>query len=233
MHSLLKTAALGLALTFTGAASAQQAAADADLAPPPGAATTTTTTTTETQAVPPPQAAPAPAPVAGENGYEQKDVLSAAEGVFGKGAEGAAKLIEKAFADLGKPNAYIAGREAGGAFVVGLRYGSGTLFHSVEGNSPVYWNGPSIGPDVGGDGSKVFTLVYHLDDVAMLYRNYPSVEGKVYVIGGFTANYMQRDKVILVPIRLGVGWRLGANVGYACFSKTSRILPFCKGGDSR
>lgn len=226
-------AAAALAGLSSGALAQSTAAADADLAPPPGVETTTTTTTTTAPAATP-APAPAPAAPAAEGaGYEQKDILSAAEGVFGKGAEGAAKLIEKAFADLGKPTAYIAGREASGAFVVGLRYGSGTLFHQVEGNSPVFWNGPSIGPDVGGDGSKVFTLVYRLEDVAMLYRNYPSVEGKVYVIGGFTANYLQRDDVILVPIRLGVGWRLGANIGYTCFSKTSKLLPFCKGSDSK
>ncbi len=225
MTMLLKTVATAAALMIAGAARAQAAQADADLAPTPGAATTTTTTTTSE--------APAPPTPAAEKGFEQKDIIAKADETFGKGAEGAARLIEKAFKDLGKPNAYIAGREVSVALVAGLRYGSGTLFHSVEGNTPVYWNGPSIGPDVGGDGSKVFTLVYHLDDVSQIYRNYPSVEGKVYVVGGFTANYMQRDNVILVPIRLGVGWRLGANVGYACFSPKSRILPFCKSGDSK
>ena len=158
--------------------------------------------------------------------YEEKDVIAAAEGVFGKGAEGAAKLIEKAFKDLGRPNAYIVGREASGAFVVGLRYGSGTLFSKIEGQMPVYWTGPSVGFDVGGDGSRVFTLVYHLDDSADLFRRYPAAEGKAYLIGGFTATYNQRDRVILVPIKLGVGWRLGVNAGWLNYTRESRLAPF-------
>lgn len=93
--------------------------------------------------------------------YEQDDVLAAAEGTFGKGAEGLAKLIEKIFAEQGKPNAYIAGREAGGAIVLGVRYGSGTMFHKVEGQLPIYWTGPSVGFDLGANGAKSFVLVYN------------------------------------------------------------------------
>ncbi|MGI4877467.1 MAG: DUF1134 domain-containing protein [Janthinobacterium lividum] len=177
----------------------------------------------------PPAAAPAPPAeisTPGAEAYEEKDVIAAAEGAFGKGAEGAAKLIEKAFKDLGKPNGYIVGREASGAFVVGLRYGSGTLFSKIEGEMPVYWTGPSVGFDVGGDGSRVFTLVYHLDDTADLFRRYPAAEGKAYLIGGFTATYNQRDRVILVPIKLGVGWRLGVNAGWVNYTRKSRLVPF-------
>jgi hypothetical protein len=218
MKFITTTAALAALIAAPASAQEQR---DPDLTPPPGAEQVPAPAVAPVQTPPPPAAAPS-------GGYEQKDVISAAEGVFGKGAEGAAKLIEKAFKDMGKPNAYIAGREVSVALVAGLRYGSGQLYHSVEGNSQVHWTGPSIGPDVGGDGSKVFTLVYHLNDVADLYRNYPAVEGKVYVIGGFTANYLQRGDVILVPIKLGVGWRLGANIGSLCFSKESRWIPVCK-----
>ena len=158
--------------------------------------------------------------------YTQQDVLSKAEGVFGRGAEGLASLIEKIFKDNGEPNGYIVGREAGGAIAVGLRYGSGTLFHKIEGERPVYWTGPSVGFDIGADASKTFTLVYHLNDTEELFARYPQVEGKVYFVGGFSATYLQRDDVVLVPIKLGVGWRLGANVGYMKFSKKSKILPF-------
>ncbi len=158
--------------------------------------------------------------------YEEKDVIAAAEGAFGKGAADVAKLVEKIFADLGRPNAYIVGREASGAFVVGLRYGSGTLYHKVEGTTPVYWTGPSVGFDVGGDGSKVFTLVYHLDDGNDLFRRYPAAEGKAYFVGGLSATYNQRDRVILVPIKLGVGWRLGVNAGWLNYTRTARVLPF-------
>jgi hypothetical protein len=158
--------------------------------------------------------------------YQQNDVLSAAEGVFGKGAEGLAKMIESILKDQGEPNGYIAGREAGGALAIGVRYGSGTLFHKVEGERPVYWTGPSLGFDVGANGAKTFVLVYNLYDSEELFRRFPAAEGNVYVIGGFTASYLRRGDVVLIPIRLGVGWRLGANIGYMKFSKKSKILPF-------
>lgn len=158
--------------------------------------------------------------------YAQDDVLSAAEGVFGKGAEGLAKLIEKIFAEQGRPNGYIAGREAGGAIVVGVRYGSGTLFHKVEGQMPIYWTGPSLGFDLGANGSKSFVLVYNLYDTADIFRRYPAVEGTAYIVGGFTATYLRRGDVVLIPIRLGVGWRLGVNVGYMNFTRKSKALPF-------
>lgn len=180
---------------------------------------------------PPPAVAPsadpdAPPPTPPADAYEEKDVIAAAEGVFGKGAEGAAKLVEKAFRDLGRPNGYIVGREASGAFFVGLRYGSGTLYSKIEGTMPVYWTGPSLGFDVGGNGAQVFTLVYHLDDSADLFRRYPGGEGQAYVIGGFTATYNQRDRVILVPIKLGVGLRLGVNAGWVNYTRESRLAPF-------
>lgn len=220
-------------LLLAASAGAQTAAnPDADLAPVPASEAGYGTTTAPALAEPVAPAAPAvpgeapaqPAPQASST-FEEKDVLVAAEDVFGKGAEGAAKLIEKAFKDLGKPNAYIVGREVSGALVVGVRYGNGTLHHKIEGNMPVHWTGPSVGFDAGGDGSKTFTLVYNLDDTEQLFRRYPAVEGKVYVIGGFSANYHQRGNVVLVPIKLGVGWRLGANVGYLSYSKKGRILP--------
>ncbi|MES2494724.1 MAG: EipA family protein [Pseudomonadota bacterium] len=158
--------------------------------------------------------------------YEQDDVLAAAEGVFGQGAEGLAKLIEKIFAEQGKPNAYIAGREAGGAIVVGVRYGSGTLFHKVEGQLPIYWTGPSVGFDLGANGSKSFMLVYNLFDSADAFHRFPGVEGTAYIVGGFTATYLRRGDVVMIPIRLGVGWRLGVNVGYMNFTHKSKINPF-------
>ena len=178
---------------------------------------------------PPATAAPsaaAQADAAASNTYSQQDVLTAADGAFGKGAEGLAKLVEKVFKERGQPNGYIVGREASGAFFAGLRYGSGTLFHKVEGQMPVFWTGPSLGFDIGGDGSKVFTLVYNLNDTADLFRRYPAAEGKAYFIGGFTANYNQRDNVVLVPIKLGVGWRLGVNAGWLNYTRKSRVLPF-------
>jgi hypothetical protein len=169
--------------------------------------------------------APAPPPPSAPV-YAQDDVLGAAEDVFGKGAEGLAEIVRKTFKDRGQPNAYIVGREVGGAIVIGLRYGSGMLYHKVEGQRKVHWTGPSVGFDFGGDGSKVFALVYNLDDTEDLFQRFPAAEGKAYLIGGFTANYMQRGRIVVVPIKLGVGARLGLNGGYLRFSKKGRVLPF-------
>jgi hypothetical protein len=223
-------------MAATGPVQAQQAApapAPMDDTPPP----------------PPPAQAPAPTPTPAQPAgtqplpaashaeiearekvkggtYEEGDVVGAAEGVFGKGAAGLAGLIEKIFKEQGRPNAYIAGREAGGAVVVGLRYGSGTLFHKIEGQRKVYWTGPSVGFDLGANAAKTFVLVYNLEDSQDLFRRFPAAEGDVYVIGGFTASYLRSGNIVLVPIRLGVGWRLGANLGYMRFSEKGRWLPF-------
>ena len=180
---------------------------------------------------PPPQdetAATTPPPIPPTTGptYEDDDVLDAAEGVFGKGAKGLAGIIEKTLKNQGRPNAYIAGREASGAFVVGLRYGSGTLSHKVAGSQKVYWTGPSVGFDVGGDATKVFVLVYNLYDTEDLYKRFPSGEGRLYFVGGFSATYLRRGNIVLIPIRLGVGWRAGVNAGYMKFTHKSKWMPF-------
>jgi len=158
--------------------------------------------------------------------YQRDDLIAAAEGVFGKGAEGLAGMVEKVLKEQGEPNAYIAGREASGAFVVGLRYGSGVMTHRVEGERKVYWTGPSLGFDVGGDASKVFVLAYNVYDTQDLFHRFPAGEGRVFFVGGFAATYLRRGNMVLIPIRLGVGWRLGANVGYMRFSEKSKWLPF-------
>ena len=158
--------------------------------------------------------------------YDRDDLMSAAEGVFGKGAEGLAGIIEKILNDQGRPNAYIAGREASGAFVVGLRYGSGVLYSKIEGQQPVYWTGPSVGFDVGGDANKVFVLVYNLYDSEDLFKRFPAGEGHLYFVGGFSASYLRSGNVVLIPVRLGVGWRAGVNVGYMKFSHHEKWLPF-------
>ena len=159
-------------------------------------------------------------------GYPKDDLIGAAEGVFGKGAKGLGDIIEKILKDQGQPNAYIAGREVSGALVVGLRYGSGKLTHNVEGQRTVYWTGPSVGFDVGGDATNTFVLVYNLYDSQDLYRRYPQVEGRAYFVGGFSATYLRRGNIVLIPVRLGVGVRLGANIGYMKFSEKSKWLPF-------
>lgn len=158
--------------------------------------------------------------------YKEDDLIGAAEGVFGKGAEGLARLIEDVLDKQGEPNGYIVGREGGGAFVLGVRYGSGTLYHKVEGQMPVYWTGPSIGFDIGANAANTFVLVYNLHDTEELYERYPAGEGDAYIVGGLTASYLRKGDVVLIPIRVGAGLRLGINAGYMKFSKKQRWLPF-------
>lgn len=192
----------------------------------PTSGQTSTPTPPPPPEAPPSTSQPAVAAPVDNKTYDQQSVVDAATSVFGKGAEGIGKLIERIFAEQGRPDAYIVGSEVGGAFIGGLRYGSGTLYHKIEGERPVHWTGPSIGFDVGGDASKNFTLVYNLYDTEDLFRRYPAIEGKVYFVGGFTANYHQRGKIILVPIHLGAGWRLGANIGYLHYTKKKTYFPF-------
>ncbi|MGJ8598325.1 EipA family protein [Sulfitobacter sp.] len=158
--------------------------------------------------------------------YGEDDLIGAAEGVFGKGAEGLAGMIENLLRDQGEPNGYIVGREAGGAFIFGARYGSGTLHHRIEGEQKVYWTGPSLGIDAGANASNTFVLVYNLYDSEDLFRRYPAGEGQAYFVGGLNASYMRRGDVVLIPIRVGAGLRLGVNAGYMRFSKKQRWLPF-------
>ena len=175
----------------------------------------------------PAPAAQASAAVANDSAtYHEDDLIGAAEGVFGKGAKGLADVIKDLLAKQGEPNGYIVGREAGGALAVGLRYGSGTLYHKIEGERPVYWTGPSIGFDAGANAGNAFVLVYNLYDTEDLYKRFGAGEGQAYLIGGFTVSYLRRGDVVLIPVRAGAGLRLGANVGYMKFSHKQRWLPF-------
>ena len=175
-----------------------------------------------------PQATEAPAgttaPPAGT--IPRRDIFDAAENLFGRGAEGLAGILERILGDQGEPIAYIAGEEASGAFIFGLRYGSGVMRHRIEGDRNVYWRGPSLGFDVGADASKVFVLVYNLNDGQRLFRRYPAAEGHAFAVGGFSASYLRRGDIVLIPVRLGVGLRLGVNAGYMRFSERNRWLPF-------
>lgn len=173
------------------------------------------------------QTAPAVASATAQSDtYGEDDLIGAAEGVFGKGAEGLARMIQKLLKEQGEPNGYIVGREAGGAFILGARYGSGTLFHKVEGQRKVYWTGPSIGLDAGANAANTFVLVYNLFDTEDLFERYPAGEGQAYLIGGLHASYMRKGDVVLIPVRMGAGVRLGINAGYMKFSKKQRWLPF-------
>lgn len=147
--------------------------------------------------------------------YDEDEMLKKATSFFGKGAEGLGKVLEKVFKEKGRPNGYITGEEASAALSVGLRYGEGRLtLKGSKGSSKVYWAGPSIGIDAGANASKVFTLVYDLPKVADIYQRFGGVDGSLYWIGGVGVNYQNKDGITLAPIRLGVGLRTGASVGY-------------------
>ena len=155
-----------------------------------------------------------------EETYDQDSVIKDATEFFGKSTEGVAKVIEKAFKENGRPNGYIKGEEASAAIGIGLRYGNGTLHMKKDGKSTkVYWQGPSIGFDVGANASKVFVLVYHLPKADSVFQRFPGVDGSLYYVAGAGINYQRRDGITLAPVRLGVGWRAGASVGYMHYTR--------------
>lgn len=168
----------------------------------------------------------APRAFAADDTYTIEEITAKAKGFFGETTEGLAKVIEKVFNEQGRPNAYIAGEEVSGAIGVGLRYGNGTLHRKHGAARKVYWQGPSIGWDLGGNASKVFTLIYHLKSDDQLFQRYPGVEGSFYFVAGVGVNYQQSGDVILAPIRTGVGLRAGANVGYLHYGRKHSWLPF-------
>ena len=170
-----------------------------------------------------------PVPQNGEIGpqtYTQDETMAAAKNFFGGTTEGLAKAIEKVFSENGRPNAYIVGNEGAGAFVVGLRYGEGTLYYKGGGSMKVYWQGPSVGWDFGGNASKVFTLVYNLHWTRDLFQRFPGVDGSLYIVAGVGLNYQRANNITLAPIRTGVGLRAGANVGYLSYSEKKTWIPF-------
>lgn len=158
--------------------------------------------------------------------YQKDDLVGAAEGVFGKGAAGLAGMIEDLLRKQGEPNGYIVGREGGGALLLGVRYGSGTLHHKVEGTLPVYWTGPSLGLDLGANAGNTFVLVYNLYNTDEIFNRFAAGEGQAYLVGGFNVSYLRRGDVVLIPVRMGVGLRLGINAGYMKFSKKQKLSPF-------
>jgi hypothetical protein len=158
--------------------------------------------------------------------YSEQEMVVEAGKVFGSTAQGLADAVHAVFKKYGEPNAFIKGEEASGAFVLGLRYGVGTLQMKSGSSQKVYWQGPSAGWDFGGNAVKVFTLVYNLANGDTIYQRFPGVEGSAYLIAGIGINYQQRDNVILAPMRAGAGLRLGASVGYLKYTKSREWLPF-------
>jgi hypothetical protein len=141
-------------------------------------------------------------------------------------SKGLASVVEYAFQRQGRPNGYILGQDAGGAFVAGLRYGEGRLYTKEAGTHRVYWQGPSIGYDAGAEGSKVMMLVYNLSDPAEMYQRFGGVDGSAYFIGGVGLTFQKSGDVVIAPIRSGIGFRLGANVGYLKYTRWPTWNPF-------
>jgi hypothetical protein len=158
--------------------------------------------------------------------YSSEELVNTGSQFFGSVAQGLASLIERAVSTSGLPNGYILGEEAGGAIFGGARYGEGTLYTRNVGELPLYWQGPTIGLDFGGDGSKVMMLVYNLPQLNDIYERYPGVDGSAYVIGGLGLAVIKRRHVGMVPLRSGVGARLGLNVGYYKFTQEPTWNPF-------
>lgn len=170
---------------------------------------------------------PAAALAQSEQTYSEDEILAAAQRFFGAGAEGLATVINRVFNDHGRPNGYIEGNEGSGAIGVGLRYGDGRLrLKGQRGTTRVFWQGPSLGFDTGGNAARVFTLVYGMHNPDRIFQRFPGVDGSAYFVGGVGVNYQRRDQITLAPIRAGVGFRLGANVGYLAYSRRRRINPF-------
>jgi hypothetical protein len=157
--------------------------------------------------------------------YTADEITAAGADFFGIATEIMAKGVQRIFGDLGQPDAYIKGDEGSGAFVVGVRYGSGFLIRKTREPQLVYWRGPSVGFDAGGNASKVFTLAYDLREDRRLYQRFPGVEGSFYVVAGLGVNYMRSGGVTLAPIRTGVGLRAGVNAHYQVYSQRRDWFP--------
>jgi hypothetical protein len=158
--------------------------------------------------------------------YSQGEITEKGRGFFGSITQGLASAIEYTYQKAGRPNGYILGEDGGGAFFAGLRYGEGMLFTKDAGDHKVFWQGPSIGYDVGGEGSKIMVLVYNMADPGDIFHRFGGVEGSVYVIGGVSVQFQKHDDVNLAVIRSGVGLRLGANVGYLKYTRQPTWNPF-------
>ena len=158
--------------------------------------------------------------------YSGEDLVDSGKQFFGSASQGLASLVERAVSQFGLPNGYILGEDAGGALFAGARYGEGVLHTRNAGEFNVFWQGPSIGFDVGGDGSKTMMLVYNLNQVPDVLGRFAGVDGSAYVMGGFGMTVIKRGNVVMVPIRSGVGARLGINVGYLKFTNEPTWNPF-------
>jgi hypothetical protein len=173
---------------------------------------------------PPTAAAPPPQPSG--NQYSPNELIDAGHHFFGDVSRGLAAIVEKAVSQWGLPNGYVLGEEAGGAFVGGLRYGDGTLYTKNAGDVRVFWEGPTLGFDAGADGARTMMLVYNLPRTVAIFDRFGGIDGSAYFIGGFGMTALTANGIVLVPIRSGVGLRLGANLGYLKFTSRPTWNPF-------
>ena len=184
--------------------------------------------TTETlPAQPPPYGvAPPPSQPPTANQFSSNEVIDAGHRFFGGVSRGLAEIIEKAVSQWGLPNGYVLGQEASGAFIGGLRYGDGTLYTRNAGDVRVFWQGPSVGFDAGADGAQTMMLVYNLPQVGAIFDRFGGIAGSAYFIGGFGMTALTANHIVVVPIRSGIGLRLGANLGYLKFTDSPTWNPF-------
>jgi hypothetical protein len=181
------------------------------------------------QVQPMPQPEPQPPPLERDPGpsvYRPEELTTAGHRFFGNVSRGLASVIERAVSQWGLPNGYVLGEEGSGAFVAGLRYGEGTLYTKNAGDLRVYWQGPSVGFDWGGDGARTMTLVYNLPATNAIYQRFAGIDGSAYIIGGFGMTALTANNIVLVPIRSGLGLRLGANIGYLKYTPRATWNPF-------
>jgi hypothetical protein len=158
--------------------------------------------------------------------YTAQEIIDSGHKFFGATSGGLATVVEKIFASYGLPNGYLLGEEGSGALIGGLTYGEGTLYTKNAGDHKVFWQGPSLGWDFGGEGSRVMMLVYNLDDVSSLYNRFGGVAGSAYLVAGLGFNVLKAGNILLVPIRTGVGARLGVNLGYLKLTQNPTWNPF-------
>jgi hypothetical protein len=217
MRAATRTIALVLVMLGLGsaplAAQANPPPAQANPPPPPA------------QATPPPPPPPGSAAPQGPQ-YSSNEIVDAGHRFFGTISRGLAQIVEKAGSQFGLPNGYVLGQEAGGAMVAGLRYGEGILYTKNAGDLRVFWQGPSLGFDFGGEGARTMMLVYNLPATDAIYQRFAGIDGSAYFVGGLGMTALTMNNIVVVPIRTGVGVRLGANVGYLKFTPTATWNPF-------
>ena len=172
------------------------------------------------------QQQPAPPPPRHRDTFKPDEIIREGHRFFGTVSRGLAQVVQEAFSRWGEPNGYVLGQEGSGAIVVGLRYGDGKLYTKNAGDRRVFWEGPSVGFDYGGEGARTMMLVYKLPATEAIYQRFAGIDGSAYFIGGFGMTALTANGIVVVPIRSGVGLRLGANVGYLKFTEKATWNPF-------